>query len=452
MKSSLILEGKAQAEQTLSYFYLPFELPENVLRFDVRYEYSEGIASDPQLTGGNTVDIGIFDPRGTSFMTEGFRGWSGSARSEFFIALEEATPGYMAGPIQAGQWHIVLGFYKVAPMGCDYRVQIDFQTAETVKRVEFPALLPLSAEPLIPRTSGWYKGELHCHTYHSDGDSDPLDVVRLAESLGLDFLAITDHNVLSHQARLAQLGSHLMLIPGMEVTTYKGHWNIWGDYGWIDFRLLSEAEMHAAINEAVARGYLVSCNHPRPFGPAWAFENVENFHCIEVWNGPWEAMNDVSIAFWESRLKRGKIYPAVGGSDSHFHKRSHAAQLGQPTSHIYCSEAPSPAALLKALKQGHTFISDAADGPEIYLRSGEAMMGDTLPYPDDGQARIELECRKADELILEIVTSNGIVLELAAQEQQSLSIDMNKGLYLRAQLRESDSRKIRALTNPIYFK
>ncbi len=43
---------------------------------------------------------------------------------------------------------------------------------------------------------------MHNHTYHSDGDSDPLDVVRAAEALGLDFLAITDHNVRSQLARL----------------------------------------------------------------------------------------------------------------------------------------------------------------------------------------------------------------------------------------------------------
>lgn len=450
MKASIVLEGKAQAEQTLSYFYLPFELPENVVRFDVAYEYSDGIGSDPQLTGGNTVDIGIFDPRGTGFMTEGFRGWSGSARSEFFIALDDATPGYMPGPIQAGQWHIVLGFYKVAPIGCNYRVTIEYQTEENAKTGQFPALLPLSSESLIPRDSGWYKGELHCHSYHSDGDSDPLEVVRLAESLGLDFLAITDHNVLSHQARLNEIGSDLMLIPGMEVTTYTGHWNIWGDCGWIDFRLLSEAETQAAVKEAVARGYLVSCNHPRPYGPAWTFENVEDFHCVEVWNGPWEALNDVCVEFWEAKLKRGKIYPAVGGSDSHFHKRSHAAQLGQPTTHIYCPEAPSPAALLKALKQGHAFISDSPKGAEIRLYSGKAMMGDTIPRTESIQ--IELECKKAEALVLEIVTANGIIMELPAEQKHSLSIEIGNSPYLRAQLRENNSKKIRALTNPIYFK
>jgi hypothetical protein len=357
----------------------------------------------------------------------------------------------MAGPIQAGQCHIILGFYKVGSMGCHYRVKISFETSENAQKTSFPKRLPLSAEPVTPRGSGWYKGDLHCHTYHSDGDSDPLEVVRKAESLGLDFLAITDHNVLSHQAALAQIETNLMLIPAMEVTTFKGHWNIWGEDGWIDFRLLTEEEMKAAIAEAKARGYLVSCNHPRPNGPAWAFENVENFDCIEVWNGPWELNNEACLAFWEAKLKQGKVYPAVGGSDAHFHKRPHHAQLGEPSIHIYCPEPPSPMALLKALKQGHAFISDSPTGAEIVLRSGMAMMGDSVACPENGEIDIKLECKKAAGLNLEILTAEGIVYKSPAQAEQSLSSPVGTSPYLRAQLREGDAGKIRALTNPIYF-
>ncbi|NOG48474.1 MAG: CehA/McbA family metallohydrolase [Chloroflexi bacterium] len=128
---------------------------------------------------------------------------------------------------------------------------------------------------------------MHCHTHHSDGDSDVMTVIRKAETIGLDFLAITDHNVLSQQVALASAETRLMLIPGMEVTTYKGHWNIWGAGPWIDFRVLSQDDMQTAVDAALAAGYLISCNHPRPFGPEWSYPEVTGFHCIEVWNGPW---------------------------------------------------------------------------------------------------------------------------------------------------------------------
>ena len=38
------------------------------------YDYSDRIASDPLLSGGNTLDIGLFDPRGIAPSSPGFRG------------------------------------------------------------------------------------------------------------------------------------------------------------------------------------------------------------------------------------------------------------------------------------------------------------------------------------------------------------------------------------------
>ena len=93
----------------------------------------------------------------------------------------------------------------------------------------FPPLLNLDTpQPsLAARPDGWYRGELHCHSQHSDGDSPPTDLIAEAQKLGLDFLAITDHNNISHLAVLArQNPSNLVLIPGFEVTTYipgEGH-------------------------------------------------------------------------------------------------------------------------------------------------------------------------------------------------------------------------------------
>jgi hypothetical protein len=116
-------------------------------------------------------------------------------------------------------------------------VEIKLTRAERSRISTFPTLLPLDAARRgdIRNDAGWYKRELHCLTINSDGDSQPEDVIHAAEALGLDFLAITDHNVQTQQIAILQSNTRLMLIPGLEVTTYKGHWNIWGDGGWVDF-------------------------------------------------------------------------------------------------------------------------------------------------------------------------------------------------------------------------
>ncbi len=286
--SHLILDYLIQPAQTFTYLHLPFEVPPQTGRIDVTYTYGDAISSDPTVTGGNTIDIGIFDPRGTQFMTPGFRGWSGSARQQFYLAEDSATPGYMPGPIQAGTWHICFGAYKVAAAGCPCRVTVTLTPSSRAEEAHFPELLPVrTTAPRPANPDGWYKGELHCHTLHSDGDSTPAEVVRIAETLGLDFLAITDHNVRSHLADLAHIETDLVLIPGYEVTTYYGHWNIWGNHEWIDFRVQVPADLQQAVQAARDQGYLVSCNHPRTFGGlGWSFPEVEGYTCVEAWNGP----------------------------------------------------------------------------------------------------------------------------------------------------------------------
>ena len=93
--------------------YLPVDVPRGVREIAVSYAYEKPPV--PPGTQGNALDIGIFDERGTDPGGRGFRGWSGGARNGFRIRADEATPGYLAGPVRPGTWHIALGPYTVAP-------------------------------------------------------------------------------------------------------------------------------------------------------------------------------------------------------------------------------------------------------------------------------------------------------------------------------------------------
>lgn len=446
------LEGRLRPEQTFSTLLLPFEVPAGTARIDVHYSYSDAIGSDPSLVGGSTLDIGIFDARGTEFMTGGFRGWSGSARASFFITPEMATPGYMPGPLLPGVWHICLGLYKIPEHGCEYVVTIRL-TAGNTKDTQFPPLLSLSRSAgRAANASGWYRGELHCHTIHSDGDSTPLDVAARAEALGLDFLAITDHNVLTQQIDLHESQTPLILIPGFEVTTYYGHWNVWGEGGWLDFRIGSEEQMRAAMRTAAARGYLVSCNHPRPYGPDWAFSEVTDYDCIEVWNGPWELFNDQALAYWEERLRAGARPTAVGGSDSHFHQRRHLARLGHPTTWIYCEGVPSAAALLAALRAGRATISESPVGPQIDLRAGGVMIGGVVELIPGAPLALSTQVRGGRGDVFELYGEDGPLIHMQIQDDPwyaSVLLEIAQSRYIYA--RVIGVNGLRALTNPIYL-
>ncbi len=450
-----VIQGFVGPERTFSYELVPFDVPDGVGRIEVSYEYDAAISSDPTVTGGNVVDLGVFDERGAEFMGKGFRGWSGSERKTFTITEDSATPGYLAGPIQAGTWNIVLGLYKVAPSGCHYRVTVRLFERVGAAASAFPAQLPVRSEsPRRANATGWYKGELHCHSVHSDGKNTPEEIVAAAQALGLDFLAVTDHNTLSQEVTLNTLDTDLILIPGYEVTTFQGHWNIWGTGRWIDLRVTKEADMAEAVTAALAEGYLVSLNHPRPFGPDWMYPNVVVSDCIEVWNGPWEYLNDVCLGFWERRLKEGRRFVAVGGSDCHRLGITDEARLAGPTNYIYCEGAPSAAGLLAGLRAGHAFVTHAPDGPQLYLQSGSALMGDSLPHPTSGRLAVSVHVVGGAGTELELWTAKGqaarrVVVD--ADATFALDLDVSATPYVRAQIRDPQTGSMLAVSNPIYL-
>lgn len=65
-------------------------------------------------------------------------------------------------------------------------------------------------------------GDMHCHTTVSDGSMTPADLVDYAARIGLDSVAVTDHDsmagIQSAQTRADECG--VILIPGIEVSTY----------------------------------------------------------------------------------------------------------------------------------------------------------------------------------------------------------------------------------------
>jgi len=53
----------------------------------------------------------------------------------------------------------------------------------------------------------FYRGMFHCHTYWSDGRAFPEQVIRIYQSLGYDFLGLSDHNVYGDARRVRDVAS-----------------------------------------------------------------------------------------------------------------------------------------------------------------------------------------------------------------------------------------------------
>ncbi|MGH2735827.1 MAG: PHP domain-containing protein, partial [Actinomycetota bacterium] len=166
--------------------YVPFDVPADAEGVEIVIDYPPSDA---------TIDLGLFAP-------DEFRGYSGSARRRVAVTPERATPGYIPGELAAGTWHVYLGLHRIAEDG----VEVALKTAIGAAEVEHSPAPPPVPEPpparRVPAADGrrWLRGDLHAHTHHSDGRMSVAELAASARANGLDFLAITDHNTVSHHA------------------------------------------------------------------------------------------------------------------------------------------------------------------------------------------------------------------------------------------------------------
>lgn len=470
-----------QADKAASdYAYIPFDLPQAASRLTVRYSYSAVMSSD-RVEGGNVIDIGLFDPAGAEFPGgAGFRGWSGSARNEFALTPTDATPGYLPGPLPAGRYQVILGLYRIWPAGADYEIHIeaelDNQKSDFLEKSDFS----IRANPVFPRPSAfhssaqWLRGDLQSHTFHSDAKGSPQQLLDKAKGLGLDFLAVTDHNNTSHHRALAALDDgSLILIPGQEVTTYYGHMNVWGTSHWCDFRARNADDIRAIIELAHSHGALCSINHPKQGGPAWEYGFDLPVDALEVWQGPWPYRNSDSLALWDRLLAEGRQAPVVGGSDYHCPagEDTNLLRLGQPTTWVKTSE-PSVAGVLEAIRRGRVSISASPDAPRLDVEArsaaGVAEMGEGLSVSPDDIVEVTTTVQGGSGLLLRLVVDGAVAFEQPIDSDEAVyTAGIQPKRYLRAELvgdcpperlpaqapPNIDLRDWRwALTNPIYCR
>ncbi|PIR42895.1 hypothetical protein CO058_00870 [candidate division WWE3 bacterium CG_4_9_14_0_2_um_filter_35_11] len=75
-----------------------------------------------------------------------------------------------------------------------------------------------------------YITDLHGHSYYSDGKCSPKEIANIAFEIGIDVVALTDHDLTfgidEFENKIAELnkdGKKIIGIPGIEVTTEEGH-------------------------------------------------------------------------------------------------------------------------------------------------------------------------------------------------------------------------------------
>ncbi|MFC3572982.1 CehA/McbA family metallohydrolase [Streptomyces yaanensis] len=447
------------------FVYLPVDVPEGVREIRVAYTYDK--PSVPAGTPGNALDIGIFDERGTELGGEGFRGWSGGARTEFFLRADDATPGYLPGPVGPGTWHIALGPYTVAPQGLTYEVTVTLTYGEP-GRTPTPVYPPSRARG---RGRAWYRGDCHLHSWYSDGRRTPAEIAALARAAGLDFINTSEHNTHSSHAHWADLaGDDLLIMTGEEVTTRNGHVVALGvDPGtFIDWRYRARDNRWARFAREIRRaGGLVVPAHPHAtcVGCGWKFGFAEA-DAVEVWNGPFTPDDEVTLAEWDNTLVaavregHGRWLPAMGNSDAH---RDPDA-IGSPQTVVLADDLTREA-IQEGIRAGRSYVAESKNISLAFTASGgrgeHAGIGERLEVSPDTPVTIRLEVSGAPRCTVRFVTDQGVLLAgdplpVSGSGVVEWRTTPAYAAYVRAELRHETAAgplpgALAAFTNPVFL-
>lgn len=457
--TTLEFSGTFTGIGTPDWHYLPFEVPAGVRAIAVSYEYAS--TSTPLGFSVNVIDIGIFDPHG-------FRGWSGGARKSFRVATDAATPGYLAGPITPGTWQVILGPFAIIPPGVSWTAKVTLEFGSP----EGPAFVPNIAPRQVAGTgAGWYRGDLHTHTVHSDGSHTQAALVAQAKTAGLDFIGSSEHNTSSAGLTWgAHTPADFLVILGEEVTTRVGHWQAMGlpAGAWIDWRYRTQAQMKQYADQVRSLGGLVIANHPWAPTPGslWGFGfGFPTVDAIEIWNGPWTIDDQVGVVAWHAMLLTGKFKPVVGNSDSH----NSGQTVGEAQTVVY-AETLSTSAVMEGVRRGRSWLAESSAVDltfEATLRGTTVSIGERLAARGIDCVDVRLEVSGAPNCIAQII---GPLLPLGAcligsSGEATVTAKVPAGLakFVRAEVRRLDTTPVLnplegvpaltmvAMTNPIFL-
>jgi hypothetical protein len=337
------------------HFYVPFDVPAGTVEIEIAH-------TDNSTT--NILDWGVYDETGK------WRGYGGGNTENAIIGVAASSRSYMTGPINAGQWKVDVGKAKIIDLPEHYTIDVTYRTAATL--APQTNRTPYVPRPAIKTGARWYAGDFHAHSKES-GDAKPeiADMITFARSKGLDFIELSDHNTVSQlDFYAANAVPDVLLVPGVEFTTYHGHANGIGATQWVDHKIgLDGATIDGAVSAFHGQGALFSINHPGMnigdlcIGCAWDWTlDPSVIDGVEIETGGYSQggvlFHSPAMQIWETILASGHHAFALGGSDDHQGGQGNDAQyspISSPTTLVYASEL-SVDAIMAGLREGRTVV------------------------------------------------------------------------------------------------
>lgn len=424
-------------------FRVPAET--KALRLEFRYDRGGDLPH-------NLLTLSLFDPAG-------FRGAAHRFAPRQVVELDpaRATPGFLAGELPPGPWTAEVALHGVIAGG-GYSLKAE-------ARPPVPAVGPPSrsgAAAARPGPLRWLRGELHLHSDHSDGRWSVEEMAAHARGRGLDFLFLTDHNTVSGVDALREaVGDGMAVLPGTELTTFRGHALALGPGRWVDWRTGRRGRTIDAVARDVrdAGGLFVVAHPDAPpdevcTGCRWTHADFDPAlaDAVEVWGGLWdgpEERNEGCLALWRAWLNAGHRLAATGATDAH---RPEDWVGPVPLTYVEAESASLPA-ILAGLRAGRTYVSS---GPGLSLEGrrtdgSRAGLGETLvPRRGDG---LVARCSAAPRAELRLVAQGQTLARARVEGEAGLEAAPGPGhRWACAELWREDGAALLAVTSPIYLR
>jgi len=249
----------------------------------------------------------------------------------------------------------------------------------------------------------WMRGNLHTHTTVSDGQLDPQQTIALYAGFGHDFLALTDHEILTDAIGLAKLDSKgMILVPGYEVAGGVHVVHVGATK-----RFPSSFCRQEIFNAVTGSDGIAIVAHPDWLGE-FDHATIEQlrewsgYAGIEIYNGSIEEDDGspYSVYKWDMLLGTGRRVWGFANDDSHCPQRS-----GRGWNVAYVTDR-SAQGIVDALKKGRFYASSGVTIKSIRV---------------DGM-RIRIEAENAEQVIAvgaigrRLAVAAGNVLEIAVAD------------------------------------
>jgi hypothetical protein len=440
--------GRAAAADSKSVAVVPFDVPAGTRALTLRFDFAPRTSEDPAVNGPlleaafelhtrrrrasappeevarwrealavdarakllhNLMNVVLIDPS---------RRWRGrwdrnpAGTGSLILSRDHASRGFLAGAIEPGRWTAAVECHGVFGEPVSWQLEVEARgepTAEEIAQLATP-----QGEPRPRRTGpGWYFGEMHSHSVHSDGKHEIADLCARVAQTGADFLCLTDHNTMSGHVAPPEVA--VTLVPGCELTTFHGHHPLYGipeAPPWHeDGRVLPLSEIAPRVR---AHGGLVGVAHPFvPGDPICTgcrmpdHLDPADFDLMEVWYRRWSGAGSDNVAayeLWNRFWRQGRRILGVSARDWHGPEQDGPFPGDLPLTGVY-AEDNTAAAIVEGLRQGRVIMSG---GPIVDVeRDGRGLRAHLSRLDGGGELRF---LRDGDVVHVRAVQRDGDVV------------------------------------------